>query len=95
MYKCNRLFNGLRSLKRLCSKGNEIGKCDFKVNKNSIFIFNIVVNENHQNKKIGSDLLKEIEQHAFKNNISKILLVSNVKSELLENFYIKNGFIKI
>jgi len=70
-----------------------IGTCkiliEYKFGNNKAYIDDLIVDNNHKNKKIGTMLLKKCIDIARENNCYIIRLVSNVD---VINFYLKNDF---
>jgi len=62
---------------------------EYKFGNNKAYIDDLIVDNNHKNKKIGTMLLKKCIDIARENNCYIIRLVSNVDAI---NFYLKNDF---
>jgi N-acetylglutamate synthase-like GNAT family acetyltransferase len=55
-------------------------------------IENIIVHENHRNKKIGQKLLQYVEKYCRSLNCHRIMLLSNSTRESAHQFFEKEGF---
>tara|TARA_B110000208_G_scaffold110826_1_gene136901 strand:+ start:715 stop:1077 length:363 start_codon:yes stop_codon:yes gene_type:complete len=71
-----------------------IGSCIFGIIDKNLRIYNIQVNKEYRNNKIGSLLLKEVETYGKQHkNIKSISLTAHEDSDSnLQYFYQKNGF---
>jgi GNAT superfamily N-acetyltransferase len=55
----------------------------------------IMIRKNNQNKGIGKEALRKIEEYLRKKNIGIILLESGIKNENAHVFFEKNGYSKV
>lgn len=90
------IFKGINILKKVDKNNKMIGICKFKVNNNQITIYNLFVKLEHRNKKIGSNLIKNVECFGINNNLKSIKLLTYLSDNgtNIEKFYIKNGYKK-
>lgn len=59
-----------------------------------LFLSEIFVNPEYQNKKVGKNLLKQIINHAKKKNLNGIITETEFENIPAQKFYEKNGFVK-
>jgi GNAT superfamily N-acetyltransferase len=57
-------------------------------------VLTMAVSQGHQGSGIGNELLKCAEQYARHNNITTIMLTSNMKRAETHRFYEHNGYTK-
>lgn len=65
----------------------------FSINKEANIVIELIaVDKKGQNKGIGSFLMRSVEQFAFKRDIKKIKVGTQINNINAQNFYIKYGF---
>lgn len=66
----------------------------FEVSNEAIKIIALAVSEKYRGQGIGTNLLKEVERYAEKNNAGIILLNSGLQREKAHGFYESQGYTK-
>lgn len=72
--------------------GIDIASCSIYCNKKEAFITSIAVKQQFMHRHIGTDMMKEIKQHAKEKECRAIQLKVHKENESALNFYKKNGF---
>ena len=77
------------------NSGEEIASCSIYCNREVGFITSIAVKEEYHKQHIGSEMLKEVKDHARKKGCNRIKLEVYRSNFIAINFYIKNDFNRI
>ena len=70
-----------------------LSPCYFNNDKEKIgYISSLTIKDGHRGRKLGSAMIKQIEQYAKEKNYHTVMVKIHHDNHISHNFYLKNGF---